>query len=112
MSRTLALLLAVSSIPVAAQSFNCKLAHTPREQAVCSNTRLKALDSEIAANYKSLRAQLSPKSAALVQSDQREWLHWIDLVCPAHGKGIAEDQTQCLQSEYLIRARDLQDITR
>ena len=82
------LLIALLLSPLAsAQSFDCKLAQSPREKAVCADTRLSALDSEIAANYKSLRAQLSPASAALVESDQREWLHWIDLVCPANGKG-------------------------
>lgn len=110
MSRTAALLLAIalSSITIAAQSFDCKVAHTPREQTICADTRLQALDAELAANYKALRTQLSSESAALVQSDQREWLHWIDLVCPAHGKGIAENQTRCLQNEYFTRVHDLQ----
>jgi uncharacterized protein len=93
-----------------AQSFDCKLAQSPRELAVCSDAQLSAKDTEIAANYKNLRAQLSPESAALVQSDQREWLHWIDLVCPVHGKGIADDQTRCLQNQYFTRAHDLDQI--
>lgn len=67
------LTLALSSL-ASAQSFDCKLAHTPREKLICADTRLSALDAEIAANYKALRARLSPASAALVQSDQREWL--------------------------------------
>lgn len=103
----LLLLILGLTVSAFAQSFDCKLAQTPREKAVCADTRLSALDAEIAANYKSLRAQLSPASAALVQSDQREWLHWIDLVCPAHGKGVAANQTQCLQNQYFTRAHDL-----
>lgn len=112
MRRTPVLLLAfaLSTSPLA-QSFDCKLARTPREQTICADTRLQALDAELAANYKSLRAQLSPESAALVQSDQREWLHWLDLVCPAHGKGIADDQTRCLQNQYFTRVHDLAHIT-
>lgn len=105
------LILALTPLALTAQSFDCKLAQSPREKAVCADTRLSALDSEIAANYKSLRAQLSPEATDLVQSDQREWLHWIDLVCPAHGKGLAADQTQCLQNQYFTRAHDLQHIT-
>ncbi|HXS12114.1 MAG TPA: lysozyme inhibitor LprI family protein, partial [Acidobacteriaceae bacterium] len=100
------LILALTSL-ASAQTFDCKLAQSPREKAVCSDTRLSALDAEIGANYKNLRARLSPESAALVQSDQREWLHWIDLVCPASGKGVAANQTQCLQNQYLTRAHDL-----
>ncbi len=106
MSRTLTLLLALSAISAPAQSLDCKLALTPREKTVCADTRLSALDAEIAANFKNLRAQLSPESAALVLSDQREWLHWIDLVCPVNGKGAAADQTRCLQNQYFTRAHD------
>ena len=111
MSRTLVLLLSLSSIPALAQSFDCKLATTPREKTICADTRLQALDAELAAAYKSLRAQLSPASAGLVQSDQREWLHWLDLVCPTHGKGIADDQTRCLQNQYFTRVHDMQHVT-
>ena len=109
-SLLIALLLAPLALP--AQSFDCKLAQSPREKAVCADTRLSALDSEIAAGYKSLRAQLSPTSAALVQSDQREWLHWIDLVCPASGNAVESNQTRCLQNQYFTRAHDLEHATR
>lgn len=113
MSRMRSLLIALSLLPslASAQSFDCKLAQSPREKAVCADTRLSALDSQIATNYKALRAQLSPESAALVQSDQREWLHWIDLVCPPNGTGAAANQTQCLQREYFTRANTLDKIT-
>ena len=104
-------LLVHSHLAAAAQSFDCKLAQSPREKTVCADTRLSALDAEIATNYKSLRAQLSPESAALVMADQDEWLRWIDLVCPAHGKGADANQTQCLQQQYFTRAHDLDKIT-
>lgn len=113
MSRTIALLLplTLSMIAASAQSFDCKVAKTPREKTVCASPKLSALDSQIAANYKALRAQLSPASATLVQSDQREWLGWIDRVCPPNGKGAAANQALCLQSQYSNRARDLTAIT-
>jgi uncharacterized protein YecT (DUF1311 family) len=105
------LLLALAFSPFAsAQTFDCKLAKSPREHAVCSDKELAALDSAVSAAYKSLRAQLSPESAALVQSDQREWLHWLDVVCPAHGKGIAGDMNPCLANEYTNRERDLKQV--
>lgn len=105
------LLLALAFSPfVAAQSFDCKVAKSPREDAVCSDTKLAALDGAVSAAYKSLRAQLSPESAALVQSDQREWLHWLDVVCPAHGKGIAGDMNRCLVNEYTTREHDLKEV--
>ncbi len=101
---TLLLTLALSSL-AAAQSLDCKLAQSPREQAICAGTRLSALDTEIATAYKSLRDELSPQSSALVESDQREWSQWIDLVCPAQGKGTY-DLSHCLQDHYAARARD------
>lgn len=105
------LLLALAFSPfAAAQSFDCKLAKSPREHSVCSDKELAALDSAVSAAYKSLRAQLSPESAALVQSDQREWLHWLDVVCPAHGKGIAENMNHCLSNEYTNREHDLKQV--
>jgi uncharacterized protein YecT (DUF1311 family) len=100
------LTLAFSSAAVA-QSFDCKLAQTPREHAVCSDRNLAALDAGISAALKSLHDQLSPESAALVDSDQREWLQWIDLVCPEHAKGPLADQTRCFYNQYSARARDL-----
>jgi uncharacterized protein len=100
------LILAFGPVALFGQSFDCKLAQTPREKTVCSDTRLSALDAEIAANYKALTAQLSPESSALVMADQAEWLHWIDLVCPANGKGAAADVARCLQNEYFTRAHD------
>jgi uncharacterized protein YecT (DUF1311 family) len=105
----LLLTLGLSSLAVA-QSFDCKLAKSSREHAVCSDEKLAALDSAVSAAYRSLRAQLSHDSAALVQSDQREWLHWLDLVCPAHGKGIADDMNRCLSNEYTNREHDLEQV--
>jgi uncharacterized protein YecT (DUF1311 family) len=105
------LLLTLALSPFAAtQSFDCKLAESPREHAVCSDKKLAALDSAVSVAYKSLRTQLSPESAALVQSDQREWLHWLDVVCPAHGKGIADDMNRCLADEYTHREHDLKQV--
>jgi uncharacterized protein YecT (DUF1311 family) len=104
------LLLALAFSPyAAAQGFDCKLAKSPREHAVCSDKKLAVLDSAVSAAYKSLRAQLSPESAALVQSDQREWLQWLDVVCPAHGKGIAGDMNRCLVNKYTNRGHDLKE---
>ncbi len=103
-----ALLLTFALFPLAsAQGLDCKLAQSPRERAVCSDRNLAALDAGISAALKSLHDQLSPESAALVDSDQREWLQWIDLVCPEHVKGPLADQTRCFYNQYTARARDL-----
>ncbi len=83
-----------------AASFDCKLAHTPREHTICNSSQLSALDSRLALAYTSLRSQLSPAASATVQSDQRDWLHWLDAVCPLHGRGERANIKDCLTSEY------------
>lgn len=115
MRSTYALLLTLALSPLAAaQSFDCKLAQSAREHAICSVPRLSTLDAEIATAYKSLRDQLSPESVALVESDQNEWLHWIDLICPAQGPGAAGKSDtslpHCLQDQYAARAHDLKQV--
>lgn len=104
MRLTYALLFTLALSSAAAQSFDCKLAQSPREKIICSSEHLSGL----AASYKSLLAQLSPASAALVQSDQREWLHWIDLACPAATRRSAGDLVFCLENQYSTRIHDLE----
>jgi len=129
------LILALSPLAAHSQTLDCTRAQSSREITICSSTRLSALDAELATSYKSLRAQLSPESAALVESDQNEWLHWLDLICPEHGpgspasslagvegKGPAEDQpgspasslagaeARCLTNQYFTRVHDLQQV--
>jgi uncharacterized protein YecT (DUF1311 family) len=63
-------------------SFDCHNANTAREQAICATPQLAALDTQLAAAYKSTLATLSPSAAEEVHSDQRDWLHWLNRVCP------------------------------
>jgi uncharacterized protein YecT (DUF1311 family) len=108
MSSIAILILTLSSTWFAsAQSFDCKLAQSEREHAVCSDRQLAAHDRATSDAYKLLRAQLSPESAAHVTSNEREWLRWLDLICPAHGKGNADNIHRCLAEEYGNRERDL-----
>lgn len=90
---------------VAAQSFDCKLAKSPREHAICSNRQLSELDINIAAAYQAARSKLSPAAFALVQSDQREWLRWLDNVCPHTDSFLAD----CLIEHYRDRRQQLTD---
>jgi uncharacterized protein len=101
-----ALLLTLAlSTHATAQSFDCKLAQSPRERAVCSDQRLSTLDSNVAAAYKAARTKLSPPAFALVQSDQRQWLRWLDKVCPSTDSYL----TSCLTSHYMGRLQQLKD---
>src|SRR5579875_3248876 len=77
-----------------AAGFNCTAAHSTREKTVCASKDLSALDDKLTKAYDATRAQLTPPNAALVQADQREWLAWIDKVCPANNPSI-DDLTNC-----------------
>ncbi len=87
------------ALPAHAASFNCKAAQTPREKAICSTPELSGLDDQLARAYAAVRSRLTPSSAALVQSDQREWLAWLDKVCPPNNPAI-DTVASCLTENY------------
>jgi uncharacterized protein len=89
-----------------AVGIDCALAQSFREKTVCANPALYALDSSLTAAYNADRAALSPAGAALLKSDEREWLRWMDADCPANyaGEGGA---VGCLTTEYQARVDDL-----
>ena len=92
---------------VHAASFDCKLAQTPREKAVCADPKLSAQDSTLAEAYTHRRAQLSPTAAAAVQQDQRDWLHYLDRACPTNGRREHMSLSDCLTAEYSTRLVEL-----
>lgn len=107
------LLVALSILALAnadAASFDCKAAaHTPREQAISSDPKLSSLDEQLAAAYKNAHTELSSAAFALVQSDQREWLRWLDKVCsPDHPP--EGDLSGCLTRHYIRRVQLLNKI--
>lgn len=100
------LLLALAAPACRAAGMNCAQAKTFREKTVCDTPALYALDSRLTAAYSADRAALSPAGAALVQSDQREWLRWIDTACPAGYPGDG-GPVGCLTAEYQGRVDEL-----
>jgi uncharacterized protein len=89
-----------------AASFNCSSAQSMREKLVCSNAELSSLDEKLATAYKAGRSQLTESSASLVQQDQRDWLSWLDKVCPAHDNR-GDDPARCLINHYTERLQQL-----
>jgi uncharacterized protein len=108
-SSSLILILALlASYPAVSQaaSFDCSRAQTLREKTVCASPELSALDDHLNAAYKSARSALSPTSSALLRDDQRQWLQWLDRVCPPDNhasNGIAS----CLTNFYNNRLQQL-----
>ena len=112
MLRTLAPLILFASLAVAASAqtpgFACSAAHTAREKAVCASPKLSCLDNRLAHAYESALHTLSPESAALVRSDQHEWLHFIEQICPA-GAPNSNSVEACLEEHYNTRLEQLTD---
>jgi uncharacterized protein YecT (DUF1311 family) len=108
MRPTLLFILVALLAPTAnhAASFDCSKAHSLREKTVCATPELSTLDDNVAKAYASTRAELSPASSALIQQDQRDWLHWLDAVCPTpkpQGFSVAT----CLTNHYTDRLQQL-----
>ena len=99
------------SLPVLhAASFSCSKANTLRERTVCARKQLSTMNSELAAVYKGQLAVLSPEAAAQVRNDHREWLRFLDRVCPT---GVKSSQTvaACLQEHYIVRLRQMKPVS-
>ncbi len=108
----LALLATLDAGSAFAASFDCSKAASPREKTVCTNPTLSRQDDEVAAAYNALRTRLSPASADLVRSDQREWLHYLDAACPATGTSrFNHPIADCLHEKYSDRLKQLQLIS-
>jgi uncharacterized protein len=87
-----------------AAALDCKTAASPRDVTVCSNAKLHKLQDAVTAEYDRLQQQLSPESAAAIQSDQREWLAWLDAFCSGTGRFPS---AICLSNEYDGRLEQL-----
>ena len=101
-----ALCLLTSLAPAQSPSFDCHNATTPREHAICTTPDLAALDVKVATAYKSTLASLSLNAAQQVRSDQREWLHWLDCVCPRSTLPTGTTP-ECLTNFYNDRLKQL-----
>jgi uncharacterized protein len=63
------------------QSFDCRKASTTVEKAVCTDTRLKLLDSDLAKNYQAAKKQVVPEGLKALVATQRAWIAQRDLQC-------------------------------
>ena len=88
-----------------AAGLDCKKAATPVEKAVCADAELGKLDAQVASAYDAAIAQLSTRGRSLLRKGQRQWLGYRDSAC-------AGQEPNCLNNEYRLRLRDLQDAAR
>jgi uncharacterized protein len=78
------------------QSFDCRRAFTAVEEAVCTDTRLKLLDSELAENYHAAKKQIVPEGLNALVITQRAWITERDLQC-------ATGANDCITAQYQRR---------
>lgn len=91
-----------------AATFDCTKAISPVEKAICSNPKLSASDSAMAATYRTDLAQLTSASIGLLRADQVQWLAWAQQLCHAtDGIMTPADLAVCLQPLYTDRTKAL-----
>jgi len=91
-----------------AASFDCKLAKTPVERAVCASPKLSTLDEQLAQEYGRALHALSPGGAAQLKESQRSWLRFAARVCTSRDpKRHGEKPADCLAPEYGRRIAQL-----
>ena len=91
-----------------AASFDCKKAETEMEKTICSDSRLSALDEDLAKVYGELRSQLKGDADALSQltKSQHEWL--AGLTQKKDGNIARAASKECLIISYQKRIKELQ----
>ena len=81
-------------------SFDCARAGTPGESAVCSESRLAALDLNMANQYRRALTAATPVQRQLLENTRERFLAYRDH-CPT---------SQCMADAYVGRMREIRDI--
>jgi len=81
-------------------SFDCARAATPGESAVCSDSRLAALDLNMANQYRRALTSATPVQRQLLENTRERFLAYRDH-CPT---------SQCMADAYVGRMREIRDI--
>jgi uncharacterized protein len=104
-------LLLLASGAAQAASFDCAKARTPQEKTICASPGLSQADDKMAAAYKDVLAAVPREITTKVREDQRLWLRWIAVECPAdENAGESERRetlAECLLRNYQSRTEDL-----
>lgn len=97
-----------------AASFDCKLAKTDIERAICSDKDLSAADDRMAAAYKATMAMAPAEVQAEIREDQRTWVRSLTTVCKsdtvalAHTAARRTELVSCLKEQYKSETAALQ----
>ncbi|MCF8049786.1 MAG: lysozyme inhibitor LprI family protein [Desulfobacterales bacterium] len=84
-------------------SFDCAKASNSAERSICGSDRLSRLDVELSRLYKNVINQLPPDEAALLKSEQLDWLKDRNRRCNQNG----HEAETCLAEIYRQRNEEL-----
>jgi uncharacterized protein YecT (DUF1311 family) len=97
-----------------AASFDCKLAKTPQEKAICGSAELGKVDEQLTASYKAGLVGLSPAATKAVREDEADWLRWVGMVCDAAKvpdvPAALDMLAKCMVGEYRGREEFLEKL--
>ena len=100
----IALLLSMAS-PIEAASFDCRLAKSPTEKAICSDPALSLMDEKLNVAFKTAREQWGGAAREYVLNDQRAWL--LDVNSEYQGQTNKSAAIKQLKERYRKRNRHL-----
>ena len=100
----LALLLSTAA-PIQAASFDCRLAKSPTEKAICSDPALSLMDEKLNVAFKTAREQWGGAAREYVLNDQRAWL--LDVNSEFQGQPNYSAALKQLKERYRKRNRHL-----
>jgi uncharacterized protein len=95
-------------------SFDCKVAKTDVEKAICSDKDLSAADEKMAAAYKQVMAEAPAEVQTEIREDQRTWVRGLTTVCKAdavareHTAARRAELVSCLKDQYKSQTEALQ----
>lgn len=98
-------LLLFTAPPIQAASFDCRLAKSPTEKAICSDPALSLMDEKLNVAFKTAREQWGGAAREYVLNDQRAWL--LDVNSEFQGQSNYSAALKQLKERYRKRNRHL-----
>ncbi len=98
-------LLLFTAPQIQAASFDCKLAKSPTEKAICSDSALSLMDEKLNIAFKAAREQWGGAAREYVLNDQRAWL--LDVNSEYQGQTNKSVAMKQLKDRYRKRNRHL-----
>lgn len=95
--------------PTIPPSFDCQLARTPTETAICSTDDLSRLDAAMGRLYHEVMGQATPSQAVSIRREQRQWLMDESAQCGATSTCIANQHQERIQALGRMLAKEKED---